>query len=129
MNVVFSFCELGLLTSFQFNPLPVQVPYEQTKAINQWRSVGKSPFSDECLVQLTSDDRYDDSGNLLVEDETRGVYLTCTYEEDISTASAQRRFASYQTNKRDVSACIGQARCEPRRPNGLIIRKVCPTVL
>lgn len=71
-----------------------QVPYEQTKAINQWRSVGKSPFSDECLVQLTSEDRYDDSGNLLVEEETRGVYLTCTYEEDIATASAQRRFAS-----------------------------------
>lgn len=74
-----------------------QIPYEQTKAINQWRSVGKSPFSDECLVQLTSEERYDDSGNLLIEDETRGVYLTCTYEEDIATASAQRRFASTLT--------------------------------
>lgn len=69
-----------------------QIPYEQTKAINQWRSIGKSPFSDECLVQLTSDERYDDSGNLLIADETRGVYLDCTYEEDISMASAQRRY-------------------------------------
>lgn len=70
-----------------------QIPYEQTKAINQWRSIGKSPFSDECLVQLTSEERYDDSGNLLIEDETRGVYLDCTYEEDIAMASAQTRFA------------------------------------
>ena len=69
-----------------------QIPYEQTKAINQWRSIGKSPFSDECLVQLTSDERYDDSGNLLIADETRGVYLDCTYEEDIAMASAQRRY-------------------------------------
>lgn len=69
-----------------------QIPYEQTKAINQWRSIGKSPFSDECLVQLTSDERYDDSGNLLIAEETRGVYLDCTFEEDIAMASAQRRY-------------------------------------
>lgn len=71
-----------------------KIPYEQTKAINQWRSIGKSPFSDECLVQLTSEERYDDSGNLLIADETRGVYLDCTYEEDIAMASAQTRFAN-----------------------------------
>lgn len=68
-----------------------QIPYEQTKAINQWRSIGKSPFSDECLVQLTLEERYDDMGNLVIADETRGVYLDCTYEEDIAMASAQRR--------------------------------------
>lgn len=72
-----------------------QIPYEQTKAINQWRSIGKSPFSDECLVQLTSEERYDDSGNLLIEDETRGVYLDCTFEEDIAMASAQRRYSEH----------------------------------
>lgn len=70
-----------------------QIPYEQTQAINQWSSVGNSPFSDKCLIQLTSSERYDDSGNLLVEDETRGIYLDCTYQEDIATASAQRRYA------------------------------------
>ncbi|CAM9426180.1 unnamed protein product, partial [Ectocarpus fasciculatus] len=68
------------------------IPYEQTKAINQWRSIGKSPFSDECLVQLTSEERYDDDGNLLIAEETRGVYLDCTFEEDISMASAQTRW-------------------------------------
>ncbi len=72
-------------------PFLQKIPYEQTKAINQWRSIGKSPFSDECLVQLTSEERYDESGNLLIEDETRGIYLDCTYEEDLSMASAQRR--------------------------------------
>lgn len=74
-----------------------QIPYEQTKAINQWRSIGKSPFSDECLMQLTPEERYDDMGNLLIEDETRGVYLDCTYEEDIAMASAQRR--CYKTSQ------------------------------
>lgn len=78
-----------------------QIPYEQTKAINQWRSIGKSPFSDECLVQLTSDERYDDGGNLLIAAETRGVYLDCTYEEDIAMASAQRRCVEH------LSACAG----------------------
>lgn len=42
-------------------------------------------------MQLTSEERYDESGNLLIEDETRGIYLDCTYEEDLSMASAQRR--------------------------------------
>lgn len=69
-----------------------QIPYEQTQAINQWRNVGKSPFSDECLVYLTTEERYDDSGELVVDEETRGVYLDCTYEEDITTASAQTRW-------------------------------------
>lgn len=71
---------------------PPQIPYEQTQAINQWRSVGKSPFSDDCLVQLTTEERYDDSGKLLVEEETRGVYLDCTFEEELATASAQTRY-------------------------------------
>lgn len=71
----------------------VQIPYEQTQAINQWRNVGKSPFSDQCLIQLTSEERYDENGNLEVEDETRGVYLECTYDEDITTASAKLRSA------------------------------------
>lgn len=75
--------------------LRTQIPYEQTKAINQWSSVGKSPFADECLIQLTSEERYDDNGNLEVSDKTRGVYLDCTYEEDIATASAQTRFHGY----------------------------------
>lgn len=43
-------------------------------------------------MQLTVDERYDDGGNLLIADETRGVYLDCTYEEDIAMASAQRRY-------------------------------------
>lgn len=43
-------------------------------------------------MQLTADERYDDGGNLLIADETRGVYLDCTYEEDIAMASAQRRY-------------------------------------
>lgn len=71
-----------------------QIPYEQTQAINQWRNVGKSPFSDECLVYLTTEERYDDSGELVVDEETRGVYLECTYEEDITTASAQTRWGT-----------------------------------
>ncbi|CAM9131910.1 unnamed protein product, partial [Sphacelaria rigidula] len=60
------------------HPACTIIPYEQTQAINQWRNVGKSPFSDECL--------------LVVDEETRGVYLDCTYEEDITTASAQTRW-------------------------------------
>ena len=116
----FHFVLACLLKGFQRRA--AQVPYEQTKAINQWRSVGKSPFSDECLVQLTSEERYDDSGNLLVEEETRGVYLTCTYEEDIATASAQRRFAcaivGRNNNKSKCSLVfspfVGQTRCGPR---------------
>lgn len=43
-------------------------------------------------MKLTPEERYDDMGNLLIADETRGVYLDCTYEEDISMASAQRRY-------------------------------------
>ena len=42
-------------------------------------------------MQLTSEERYDDDGNLLIAEETRGVYLDCTFEEDISMASAQTR--------------------------------------
>lgn len=74
-----------------------QIPYEKTKAINQWRSVGKSPFSDECLVPLTPEEREDNSGNIITEEETRGVYLDCTYEEDIAMAAAQTRFEFRET--------------------------------
>lgn len=75
-----------------------QIPFEKTKAINQWRSVGKSPFSDECLVPLTPEEREDDSENVITEEETRGVYLDCTYEEDIAMAAAQTRFEFRETS-------------------------------
>lgn len=62
-------------------------------------------------MQLTFEERYDDSGNLLVADETRGVYLECTYEEDIATAAAQTRCALefYAGRKPGQALACGQA--------------------
>ncbi|CAM9682036.1 unnamed protein product, partial [Discosporangium mesarthrocarpum] len=67
-------------------------PYEQTQAINQWRSVGKSPFGDECSEALSADERYDSTGKLITSELTRGVYLECSYEEDITNPSSKTRW-------------------------------------
>lgn len=81
----------------------LQIPYEQTRAINQWRSVGMSPSSDECLIALTNEERYDADDKLKTEEKARGVYLSCTYEEGITTASAQTRYD-------EMTPCAGDTR-------------------
>ncbi|CAM9249368.1 unnamed protein product, partial [Phaeothamnion confervicola] len=68
------------------------VPYEQTRPTNMWTSVGKTPFADSCDVELTAAERYDDSGNLVTSDTTRGAYLECNYEEDVEKAAAKLRW-------------------------------------
>ncbi|CAM9147362.1 unnamed protein product, partial [Choristocarpus tenellus] len=74
------------------HPDCTRIPYERTEAINQWTSVGKESFADTCEVQLTSQDRYDENGVLVVDAQTRGIYLDCTFEEDIKNPSSKPRW-------------------------------------
>ncbi len=82
----------SLVHLLETHPDCSRIPYEQTRPITQWTSVGGTPHADECgNIEMTpSDVGWDENSREKIQ--SRGVYLTCMYEEDIKQHTSKLRW-------------------------------------
>ncbi len=82
----------SLACLLETHPKCTRVPYEQTRPIEQWTSVGGTPHADECgnIVMSPGDIGWDPTSRDKMQ--SRGIYLTCTYEENLKQPTSKSRW-------------------------------------
>ncbi len=82
----------SLARLLETHPDCTRIPYEQTRPIKQWTSVGGTPHADEYgNIGMTPDDIGWDM-NFREKIQSRGIYLKCMYEEDIKQPTSKLRW-------------------------------------
>jgi hypothetical protein len=104
---------MGFARLVETHPECRRISYEQTRSIGQWTAVGADAFADSCSIPLTPEERLAAGISVAAAYARRGVYLSCTYEELLTSPTPKPRW--YETGPGEILFYVTQNPMEPSK--------------